>query len=193
MKNELVMFNSPDAAHHRTNLSGWVSRHDRYFGEDERAARYDGCTHRECEDCGEPVEKGWLICPKCSEVRDTARYQTLPKETWDGVGMLYSQTADKYFSDWDEVEEYCEDEAIVEDKLRLVICEPHYLPLLRSDFGCDELPEDGELPDAVIHAIDEFNKVIRATAPVSWWPGSRAAVRSKDLNQEQRELGRETK
>uniref|UniRef100_A0A6M3LKW9 Uncharacterized protein n=1 Tax=viral metagenome TaxID=1070528 RepID=A0A6M3LKW9_9ZZZZ len=173
----VVLFDSDDAAHFQTGISGWVSRHGRFMGNDERTARYDGCTHTRCEDCGEPVDRGRLICPKCNEARDVKRYAAMPKEEWNGKGMLYSETTDKYFSDWDEIEEYCADEEIAIDRLRLIICEPNYLPLLDpSDYGCDEMAEDGELPDAVIHAIEDFNKVIKAAPPISWTPGKKAAI-----------------
>jgi len=176
MNNEMVMFGSDEAAHFQTGLSGWVSRHGHFWGNDERAARYDGCTHTYCEDCGKPVDRGRLICPKCNESRDVKRYAAMPKEEWYEVGMVYSAATDKYFSSWDEVDEYCEEEDTEIDKLRLVICEPNYLPLLADDYGCDELAEDGELPDGAIQAIDDFNKAIKAVGAVSWYPSKKAAL-----------------
>ena len=174
---KLIMFDSDTAAQYRTNLSGWVSSNGRFWGEDERAARYDGCTHTVCKNCGKPTEKSWLICPDCRVTKDIAKYDAMPKEEWDGNGMLYSDLVDRYFQDWDQVEEFCEDEGVEIGKLRLIICEPHYLPLLdASDYGCDDLAEDGELPDTVLEAIDEFNKVIKAEPPISWFPGNKAAI-----------------
>jgi len=174
---KVVLFDSDEAAHYRTNLSGWVSRHGRFMGNDERAARYDGCTHTRCEDCGEPVDRGRLVCPKCGEARDVKRYNAMPKEEWDGNGMLYSDAANKYFLDWDDIEGYLEDEEGTVESLRLIICTPEYLPLLDpSDYGCDSLAEDGELPDVVIEAIEEFNKVIRKVGAVSWYPGKKAVI-----------------
>ena len=177
----VILFGSDEAAHIQTGISGWVSRRGRFFGDDERAARYDGCTHILCEDCGSPCPKGRLVCGKCSDVRDEKRYQSMPKEEWDGEGMLYSDAADKYFSDWEDVEDYCEDEDIEVSKLRLVICEPNYLPFINDDFGCDELAEDGELPDTIIQAIEDFNKVIKETGAVSWYPGKRATITNQTV------------
>ena len=173
---KMILFDSNEAAHFQTGISGWVSSHGRFMGNDERAARYDGCTHTRCEDCGEPVDRGRLICPKCHEIRQIKRYAAMPKEEWDGNGMLYSDAADKYFSDWGEVEDFLEDNDGTIESLRLIICEPQYLPLLDpSDYGCDSLAEDGELPDAIIQAIENFNKVIKETGAVSWYPGKKAA------------------
>jgi len=100
----------------------------------------------------------------------------MPKEEWDEKGMLYSDLDGKYFSSWGKVEDYAEDKEIGIDKLRLIICEPQYLPLIPDDYGCDELPQDGELPDDVIQAINDVNKVIRASEPISWYPGRKAAI-----------------
>ena len=175
-QNKVIMFDSEEAAQHQTGLTGWVSRQGHYWGNDERAARYDGCTHTRCEDCREPVDRGRLICPQCHEIRQIKRYTAIPKEEWNEVGMLYSDAYDKYFSSWEEIEGYCEDEEISIDKLRLIICEPQYLPLISDDYGCDELAEDGELPDSVIQAIEDFNKAIKVVGAVSWMPGKFGAT-----------------
>jgi len=175
---KVVLFDSDEAAHFQTGLSGWVSRQGHYWGNDERAARYDGCTHTRCEDCNEPIDRGRLICPKCHEIRQIKRYTAMPKDEWNGEGMLYSDAADKYFQDWDEVEEFIEDDGGTIESLRLIICKPNYLPQLDYDYGCDELAEDGELPDSVEQAIEDFNKVIKAAGPVSWSPGKKAVIES---------------
>ena len=178
MNTKQILFDSDEAAHYQT-LSGWVSRHGHFMGNDERAARYDGCTHRPCKDCGEPTEKMYVVCNKCRVLGDKKRYKAMPKIEWDETGMLYSEAHDKYFSSWEEIEDYCEDEGIGKDELRLIICVPNYLPLIPDDYGCDDLAEDGELPDSVIQAIEEFNKVIKAAGPVSWFPGKNAALQEK--------------
>ncbi len=179
MTQEQVLFNSDKAAQYKTNLSGWVSRHNRYFGNDERAARFDGCTHVICEDCGNPSDKGWLVCITCRDKRDQIRYDAMPEEVWDGKGLIYSGSADKYFHSWDDVDEYCYDEGIDIKSLRLMMCEEQYLPMLdSSDYGSEVLAEDGELPDDVIDAIDKFNEVIKSTGVVSWYPCDKKAIRN---------------
>lgn len=170
---EIIMADSNEAAEYKI-ISGWVSRHGRFYGTDESTARYDGCTHRPCQDCGEPAEKCWLLCPKCRAVKEEARYNAIPKEVWDEVGGLYSEVADKYFWSWDEVKEYCDEEDIPIEKLHLIICKPVYLSTLDVDYFKDALPEDGELPDEVIKAIESFNKVIKDSEPISWRPASKA-------------------
>jgi len=173
LEQEQVLFNSDEAAHFQTGLSGWVSRHGHYWGNDERAARYDGCTHVLCDDCGKPVDRGWLVCKACRENRDKARYEAMPEEEWNEVGMLYSDALEKYFASLEEIEEFCEDEGNKVSELRLIICEGQYLPLISDDYGCDVLAEDGELPDAAIDAVEKFNDAIKAAGPVSWYPGKK--------------------
>jgi hypothetical protein len=175
----VIMFDSNEAAQFRTGLSGWVSRNGMYYGKDERAARYDGCTHVICEKCGKIIQRGWLLCNDCIAAKEKAKYEAMPKVEWDGKGMLYSSVADKYFSDWGEIDEYCDEEDVKIDNLRLVICKPNYLPLLDLDYGCDDLAEDGELPDEIIEAITKFNAVVKEVGAVSWFPSDKAAVTAK--------------
>jgi hypothetical protein len=190
---KVIMFNSQEAAQYRTDISGWVSKGGRYFGNDERTARYDGCTHRPCEDCGKPVIKDHLICPGCTSARDKKRYDALLKQVWDGTGMVYSETVDRYFSSMDEVDEYINDEGGDMEGLRLVICVPCYLPPIdEGDYGRDSLVEDGELPDEIIGAIEAFNKVVKGMKPVSWYPGN-IAVLLAELKSENGRLSAEQK
>lgn len=181
MTEEIIMFNSKEAAQFKTNLSGWVSRDGIYYGANERLARYVGCTHRPCEDCGEPIEKSWFICQKCREKKDIQRYKAMPKEIWNEEGGIYSDPHNKFFWSWNEVEDYCHDNEIKEEDLRLVICEPQYPRLIEEDYFCDELADDGddELPSEIVKAMEAFNRVLKQSAPLSWCPGNRAAIRNK--------------
>ncbi|MEQ1969482.1 ead/Ea22-like family protein, partial [Xenorhabdus nematophila] len=48
MSKKIVMYDSPEAAQIKI-VTGWVSRDGRFWGDDERMARYCGATHRQCE------------------------------------------------------------------------------------------------------------------------------------------------
>ena len=54
-----ILFTSDEAAKYTDGISGWVSRDGFFWGKDERAARYHGCTHVLCEDCGNPARSGF--------------------------------------------------------------------------------------------------------------------------------------
>jgi len=176
MEEKIVMAESDEAAQWKEGLSGWVDRTGFYWGNDERAARYSGSTHHLCE-CGETVSKNKIFCKKCSAKKDIEKYNAMPKMEWDRETPLYSDQLDKYFFDSDDLDDYEQEEG----DLRLIICKPEYLPFIDSDFGCDELAEDGELPDAVITAIEEFNEVIKETGPVAWYPGEYAVLNNKPM------------
>jgi hypothetical protein len=175
---KIVMYDSDEAAQFKTNISGWVSRDGHFFGIDERTARYSGCTHRKCETCGKVITKSYIICKDCYEINKVKRYNALPEEVWNGEGGVYSEACDKYFWSWEEVDDYCEDEGIKQEDLRLVICEPQYPRQIEADYFCDELSEDGELPDKIVKAMEVFNKVLKESPPLSWYPCKKAAIRN---------------
>lgn len=176
---KVILNTDPEAAKFVENISGWVSSDGLFFGKDERAARYHGCTHTKCDDCEGPAPKGWQVCDACKEKRAVDRYKKRTQDVWDEKGMLYSDVADRYFASWEEVADYMEEEnerTLDPVVLRLVICEPVYLPLVDEDRWADDLPEYGELSDDVVAAIAELNTALREAGPVSWRPGKIAAL-----------------
>lgn len=173
MKQEpVVMFDSPEAAKLVT-LTGWVSRTGIFYGDNERIARYAGCTHRPCETCGAPTEKHYLKCDACREKADLERYLARPAAPW-AQGMIFSEATDEYYEDLDSFLEACfdydTDIPIDPIDLRPVLCEPNYARQLEEDFFGDELPEDGDLPDDIATAVEAFNAAI-AGKILSWSPG----------------------
>lgn len=168
-KSEIVMRDSPEAASMRT-VTGWVSRHGRFCGDDERMARYDGCTHVPCSKCGAPTEKSRTTCSDCRAQKENDAYEAMPRKEWDGVSMLYSQKNDRYYQDLSAAEDDL-DEGETLANLQLVICEPNYGQRIDADYFCDETDEDGELPDSLYEAMDVFNSAIREAGVLSWSPG----------------------
>lgn len=168
----IVMRDSPEAAQLKT-VTGWFSRQGQFFGDDERTARWAGCTHEVCAGCGQVIERGW--CKRCRQSADLEKWTTAPREEWDGVTPLYSDALDEYLFD-KSPEELAEDERCTLDDLRLYICVPVYGRPIESDYFEDELPEDGELPDSILEAMDALNKAIREAGPLSWRPGKSVPV-----------------
>jgi len=179
---KIVMFDSNEAAKQAT-VTLWQSR-DGGLSEDERAARYGGCTHVKCKDCGKPVEKWKIYCSECEHRRAIERWTDMPRAKYDG-GMLYSQTLDKYYNDLgeaeDDIQEYIDSEdisGIAElDDLRLVICEPQYARQMDEDYF--DLPEDGALSEPLLAAMNAFN-AIASKEIVSWFPGKNVPVFVED-------------
>lgn len=174
---EMVLNTSAEAASYRTDIKGWVSRHGRYYGQDERTARYDGCTHVIC-DCGQPVERGRLRCHPCQRKYDEARWLALPLIEWDGETPLVLHRDDRYFFSPDDVYDFADEHDLKVSELRLVVCEPNYVRQVDEDYWIDELPEDGELPVWLEKAMDALNEVIAAheNEPLSWSAGKQRVV-----------------
>ena len=176
MDKQIILNTDKNAAEYRTDISGWVSRDGIFFGKDERTARWSGCTHVKCEDCGEPVEKSRLVCNKCHDNRLIKKHEQLPVKEWDETGMLYSTALEKYYSSWDETECDTEEYGISMKDMLLVICKPQYLHQIDTDIWCDDLPDESdELPDEVEIALEKLNTAIRNAPPVSYYPDKYAA------------------
>ena len=168
MKNErIIMYDSVEAAEYQTGLSGWVSGGGLYFGENEDMARYAGCTHKYCE-CGQIMRKHYTRCESCQERRANEWYVSLEKRRWDYDGPVYSDSADIYFSDWDDLENYCEEHDTSPEELRLLTCKPIDPPIITESYFDDELSDGEDLPAEIKAAIGEVNKVVVKHWPTTW-------------------------
>ncbi len=173
MNNEpkVILDTSPEAASIQT-LTGWVSSTGQFWGGNERAARFDGSTHTACQ-CGQVIERPYTSCETCREKRYIERYLAKERKAWDGEAMLFSDSHDQYFSDINEVLDYCYDHDCTPEELRLIICEPQFAPWLDIDAHCEQvLCEDETAPKELRAAADAFNKAVKDYGkPLSWMPG----------------------
>ena len=175
MTDEMIMIDSDESAK-RGTVEGWISRHGRFYGDCESAARYEGCTHVYCESCNAAIPKhGMTICKDCEEKKDIERYNAMPRKAWDRETPLYSEEHDEYFFSEDELNYFIEEHECSIESLRLIICEPTRFSTLDANYFYDDLPEDGELPAELEAAIDALNAVIETLPPGSWSPGKYAA------------------
>lgn len=179
---KVVLYDSPEAASFVT-VTGWMSRNGIFYGDDERTARWYGCTHIPCEQCKEPTRKGYSICDKCRGVEERERYEKLERRPWtEGPVAIYRD--DHYFWDDDDILEYCEEEGINPDRLMLVLCKPCDLPVLdANDFLKDVLPEDQYCEDkGILEAAAAFNEAVKKATSIFWYPDKYAAVWRKDTS-----------
>lgn len=158
-KDEIILPESDKAAKFVDNISGWVSRHSRFYGTLEDVARRDGATHMACSDCGAIIPKstGWLICGHCRNARDTKKFLEMPITKWDTDYPVCIFNSDQYFFESDEIEGYCEDHEIDPATMQLVQC----IPVVPSrgidlDYFEDYLGEE-EYPQELYDIITEFN------------------------------------
>ncbi|MDP2643703.1 MAG: hypothetical protein Q8P24_02070 [Desulfobacterales bacterium] len=176
---KIILNTDSEAARHVWNLSGWMSRDGIFYGKNEEAARWRGCTHVKCKGCASPTPKHRVYCDGCAKIRAIARHNQRERAEWDEKGMIYSESADQFFSSFYEVDDYLEGSggkggAKEMEALRLVICEPVFLSEVTEDYWDDDLPENGELPESIKDALEEFNRALREVGPVSWVPGRKA-------------------
>ncbi len=174
-KEEVIMFDAPEAAH-RATIEGWMSRRGLFYpdrmGQAEDAARYDGCTHRKCQSCDVVTEKLYTHCKSCREKNEQARYLEYPSKPWEGEPLFDCKSDDRYFFHESDLEDYCFDEGISPSDMQLVICEPSYPHVPDpEDFYSDILPEDGELSDNIKNAFADLERALKKEPPVSWFGG----------------------
>lgn len=169
---KIILNSSPEAASIQT-VTGWVSRDGHFWGNDERMARYSGSTHFAC-DCGAVIQRK-SYCEECETKRKTEKIKSMPKQVWDGVSMLYSQTNDRYYQSPDEAISDMEDGQTLEC-LELIICAPNFASIDEDNFA-DDLPDedhgDSSPPDSLVQAINAFNEAMKGIV-LSWTPGDYA-------------------
>ena len=178
MENEKIILDTdPGIVEWKTNIEGWVGKDGLFYGKDKGRAVYANSTHKKCEK-GHIYRKSWSICTICREESLPEKYLQMPFKEWDGTSLLYQyDSSDKYFRDEEEVQDYL-DELIEEgespEELRLVICEPHYLPQVDESYFEDVLPEDWDVKDVSVEVhnkLQELNAAISKAGPSCWFPG----------------------
>ncbi len=178
----LVLYDSDEAATYSTTISGWVARDGGYHGENEHSARYAGCTHKRCDGCQKVMKRKYAICDECHEKQSIERYNALTKEDWNELTPVYSDTADEYFFDIDDLVNYLEEHECTIESLRLVICLPQPLPYIDENIFYDVLPADTNgLPDALEKALVNINAVIEKLPPQAFYPGKTAAIVTQEM------------
>jgi hypothetical protein len=163
----MILNESPEAAQQMT-ITGWYDRLGRYFGQDERSARWSGCTHVKCSECGTVTEKHHAVCDSCHQKGRIALFDTFPVVKWDGDRPVVLFDTDRFFFGEAILDFIADSDPAKDSEIRICMCHPNYLHLVESDIWEDDLPEDGELPDDVRAAVDALNQVIKAAGPVSW-------------------------
>jgi hypothetical protein len=170
-----ILYTDDEAAKFVTDIRGWVSKDGFFYGDNkasEDAARYAGCTHRACENCGEPTEKMYTVCARCRTLNAEKRYMNRELVDWDEKTPLYSEVYDQYFFDKDDLWEFLFDiQRPITEEVRLVLCEPVKLKCVDEDYWSDDLPEEGELPDSILEALEGLRIAIDGADPVAWSPG----------------------
>ena len=179
---EIIMRDSPQAAH-KIFTTAWQSSLGTIFI-DENQARYHGCTHEECCICHTRIERRQALCSGCRLAKDKKRHDDAPREIYDGTSLLYSEHLNRYFDNYQDFVEFIQDREFdvplysPEDPIslyRLYVCEPNYAYEFEPSYYADISNEDNEIPDAVLTAMDVYNKAIEGII-CSWSPVNKVPV-----------------
>lgn len=181
---KVILEDSPEAAW-RARVFGWTSRRGKFFadfeGDAERMARHDGSTHSRCLTCGGLIEKSALCWP-CNLAKLEAKLEAMPREEWDGTFPLYYDAQDEYILDDDYLDDILADldEGKGFNDCQFQRCAPNHVGMLDPyDYCCDELPEDGEVPDEVAIAAKKFNEAVKDVV-LSWSPINVVVTRKEE-------------
>lgn len=169
-------------------ISGWACvKCDRFYGDNERAARYCCHTDAPCENAGKSGCAGRklrhrVLCDACGHAADLKRYaETLEVEDLRAPCALCPlAVGDTYFFDEESLFEFCDDQKLNPSDLMLHMCRPHN----PGEFSITEYVSDYLVEDAVIEnspgtpeelrAVDNaVNEYIFRHSPFSWYPDSK--------------------
>lgn len=113
------------------------------------------------------MQKLYTLCDLCRYSKRVHAYNKREKKKHDG--FIFSEAKGRFFENTEDAKESLSDGESLHD-LMLMVCEPVYARQIDEDYYFDDMPEDGELPDELRSAIEEFNKKIEGVI-VSWAPG----------------------
>ena len=180
MTDKIIFPESDEAAKRATQITGWVSRHDRFYGEDERAARWGGATHVHCSKCGGPTPKAWLVCEDCRAKQAQERYLEFPQKEWDEIVPAYSPVTDTYYWSWEEVQEDNCSGILSSIDMQLVLCKPVYAPGVDPEMYYEDLlPEYHDLCDVsptLVRLFQELNDALTDSPVVLSYEPTNTAV-----------------
>ena len=176
MSEKIVMYGSEEAATYRRDIEGWVDRHGTFCGKSEDMARYRGCTHRPCSKCGKPTPKSYTVCDECRRKAEVEKYEARERKDWDEKVPVYSDSLDKFFHDWSEIQDAADENEMEVENLLLIICEPVFAyevdPEEYYQVFQEFLPDEESLPAEIEEAFKTLNAAIRdCKTPLRWEPG----------------------
>lgn len=120
-KEKKILYDDPNCVKFmKKEVEGWFSSDETlYYGRDEAHARYMCCTHKKCEECGKEHEIR-SYCESCRKRVEREKWEKMEKRPWDGNSCISLWDGDKWFSDEDELDQYCEENECKKEDLMLV-------------------------------------------------------------------------
>lgn len=148
----------------------------RFYGDNERAARYCCHTDAPCPTCGGRKSRHHVKCENCYHKDKVKRYadmkQSEDRSAPSSLCPLSILDGDEYFFDEESLYDYCDRHNLKPSDLFLVYCLPSDPPVFAvEDYVADFLCEDGEAPGdpAEIAAVNKaVNDYLDRHRPFSW-------------------------
>lgn len=178
---KIILFDDPNLVEYRTNLEGWTGPDGLYYGkgkEGEERARYANSTHKKCH-CGEVRKKEWSFCSSCLSKKNEERFLKLEEVEWDGESMMCEWDGDMFFSDMDEIYDYCDCNDVDIKDLKIVLCEKKVnISLVDIDELNDEYCDQNGAGVSHYHPeiakkVKELNDLIKNAEPKLWFPSNK--------------------
>lgn len=132
-------------------------------------------THVDCDACGIEFKKRYTYestCASCQHKKNIDKYYNMPLVEWDGEVLLFDYlNDDKFFSDTEEILDYCEENEIEPKDLMLVICATSNFSTIDCyDQWQDEVHEDWEPSAEFEQKLKEFNDFLTKESTKTWFP-----------------------
>lgn len=178
MKNEVIMYDSPEAAQLVT-VTGWATKDGRFFGDNEHLARYHGSTHKHCDNNEDHAAyRSNSYCELCATAKRIEVFNAMPVVEWGGDTPLNLFDTDLYFYESGQILDHCDEYGLDPAGLQLVLCEPNHMHTIDADdHWADVFEEDALLPSEVERALNELNAAIEEHGKsVSWSPGNKRVI-----------------
>ena len=148
------------AIEYREDINGYVGTDGRFWGKDEHMARWTSCDTLDCatEGCSNVITKGFVRCMSCQEKRARDKWEEADKRPVGENDMMYwSEACDKYFQEWEEVDDHCQEFDCKIEDLLLYHCERESPPQVDLDMIYEDItPEDLDINDMISDEIDDL-------------------------------------
>ena len=159
-------------------VSGWVTKDGYFFGEDEERARLHTATHKKClRDSTHPIFTKNSYCQVCYQLARDAKYESMEVVEWDGESYLTVFDDDKFFRDYETLNDYAEELGVAVDDLKLIICEKVGIPQIDVAIWDDLVEEYDMIPSEILYALEHLNQIIEDHgSDVMWQQGNKRVV-----------------
>jgi len=173
-----IKLNYKDVKLDKATINGYVVN-GKFWGDNERFAKMDACTHIDCEKCGKEILKACRICDECFVKSDIDKWEKSEKREISHSDLgYYSKLLDKFYYELHEIEDDCEYESLgindLNDLLLYHIERESPPEVDLSDIYENVMPDDFSTEDMatdeIIEACKKLNELIASHPLNSFYP-----------------------